>query len=78
MTLKIMNNVGRSTIIVDASEATPRAMCDEHGIDYNRYDVLIGAQHLHADELDMTFEQLGFLNDDDVSLNGTVKATSAV
>lgn len=77
MTLNIHTTSTRKTIVVDAAETTPRQICEEYSIDPERYPVLLGAEKLNGDDYDMTFEELGCLNNDFVWLNATVKADSA-
>lgn len=73
--VNVSSNFVSDTYKVDESTTTVRSVLDQAGIDYNRFQVLLGAQAVTKTKLDQTFVQLGVY--DDCFLSTTTKADSA-
>ena len=73
--VNVSSNFVSNTYEVNESTTTVRSVLDQAGIDYNRFQVLLGAQTVTKAKLDQTFVQLGVY--DDCFLSTTTKADSA-
>ena len=73
--VNVSSNFVSNTYEVDESTTTVRSVLDQAGIDYNRFQVLLGAQTVTKTKLYQTFVQLGVY--DDCFLSTTTKADSA-
>lgn len=73
--VNVSSNFVSNTFEVDESTTTVRSVLDQAGVDYNRFQVLLGAQVVTPDKRDKTFVQLGVY--DDCFLSTTTKADSA-
>lgn len=73
--VNVSSNFVSNTFEVDESTTTVRSVLDQAGIDYNRFQVLLGAQVVTPDKRDKTFVQLGVY--EDCFLSSTTKADSA-